>query len=86
MKLTQKFHSAALKAVVAIAASLIGLILCHLIGIIQFSIVSDTTFIKSMVLVSLPYLPKDIVSAALAYFIAVAVRKALSKARLLPAA
>lgn len=86
MKLTQKFHSAALKAVLAIAASLIGLILCHLIGIIQFSIVSDTTFIKSMVLVSLPYLPKDIVSAALAYFIAVAVRKALSKARLLPAA
>lgn len=84
IKLTQKFHSAASKAVIAILLSLIGLILCHLIGIIQFCIVSDTTFIKSMLLISLPYLPKDIVSVALAYFIALAVRKALSKAKLLP--
>lgn len=84
MKLTRKFHSAASKAAAAIIFSLIGLILCHLFGIIQFLIVSDTTFIKSMLLVSLPYLPKDIASVALAYFIALAVRKALSKSRLLP--
>ncbi len=85
MKLSRSFHSAASKAAVAIAASLIGLILCHLIGILQFSIISDTAFFKSMILVSLPYIPKDIASVALAYFISLAVRKALSKAKLLSA-
>lgn len=85
MKLTHNFHSTVSKAIVAMIASLIGLILCHLIGIFQFSIVSDITFIKSFLLVSLPYIPKDIASVALAYFIALAVRKALSKAKLLPA-
>lgn len=85
IRLTQKFHSVLPKTIAAIIASLIGLILCHLIGILQFSIISDTSFLKSMLLVSLPYLPKDIVSIVLAYFIALAVRKALAKARLLPA-
>lgn len=86
MKLTKKFDNAVLKAVSAIVLSLIGLVLCHLIGIIQFSIVYGMSFPKSLLLVSLPYIPKDAVSIVLAYFAALAVRSALAKSKLLPQA
>lgn len=84
MKLTKKFNNPVLKAVAAIVSSLIGLIICHLVGIFQFSVVYGMSFMKSLLLVSLPYIPKDIASVILAYFIALAVRTALAKARLLP--
>lgn len=82
-KAAKNLHSKISKAAAAIAVSLAGLLLCHLFGAFQFFIISDTTFIKSLLLVSLPYLPKDIASIALAYFTALAVRNALSKAGLL---
>ena len=64
--------------------SLIGLVICHLLGSAQFSVLCHKTFSESFLLVSLPYIPKDIVSVILAYVIAASVRTALSKAKLLP--
>lgn len=39
----------------------VGLIVCHLLGILWFSFVTEGTFIKSALLVSLPYVIKDII-------------------------
>lgn len=69
--------------VLLVVLSALGLAVCHLLGVLQFSAVADSTFGASFLLVSVPYLIKDIVSVAAAYFIAVAVRKALASANLL---
>jgi len=65
-----------------ITFGLLGLAMCHLLGVMQFSFVTSTPVSKAVLLVSLPYLIKDIVSVAGAYFIAVAARKALAKSNL----
>ena len=49
--------------------SIIGLIMCHILGTIQFSILTKNNFLVSLTVVSLPYLIKDIISLLLAYFI-----------------
>lgn len=41
--------------------SLIGLLICHLFGVIQFSLVSEANLWVSMLTVSLPYIIKDII-------------------------
>ena len=84
LKLSKKAESNACKALIAILAGIAGLLICHFAGIVQFSIVYHSSVAKSFLLVSLPYLPKDIVSVIIAYFIALSVRAALSKAKLLP--
>ena len=58
-----------------------GLALCHLFGIIWFSIVSARPFIDAFLLGSAPYLVKDILSVILAFFISAGVNRALSKIR-----
>ena len=73
---------------------ILGLALCHLFGVIQFMIVWNQTsagntkseavnLITSFLMVSLPYIPKDIVSVIVAYFLSLALRRALSSANLL---
>ena len=59
---------------VRIAAGILGLLVCHLCGVIQFSALSGTGFGASLLLVSLPYLPKDILSVVLAYLVAGRIR------------
>lgn len=54
---------------------IIGLLICHLCGVLQFSAVSLNGFIYSVTTVSLPYMIKDIVSVAAAYFVALKVRE-----------
>ena len=56
-----------------------GLVICHIIGIIQFAIVYKTDIISSFLMVSAPYLIKDIISVALAFFLSLYIRKLLSK-------
>jgi biotin transport system substrate-specific component len=46
---------------------LAGLTICHLFGIIQFSLLTKQTFVLSFLLVSAPYLIKDIASVFLAF-------------------
>ena len=55
----------------------VGLLLCHLCGILQFMAVMNKTFAQSLWLVTLPYLPKDLASVVLALALAEVVRKRL---------
>lgn len=61
-----------------------GLVLCHLLGILQFMAVMGMGFAEAAVMVSVPYLVKDIVSVAAAYFAALVIRRALCAASLAP--
>ncbi len=63
------------KKQVAIPLGVIGVLLCHLIGVIQYSLLSNITFINALVTVSLPFLVKDIALCILAYFVADSLRK-----------
>lgn len=57
----------------------LGLIVCHIFGIIQFSIVSASSLHRSFMLVSFPYILKDLASLTAAYFLSVAIRRAIPK-------
>lgn len=54
----------------------IGLLVCHVCGVIGFSIASGRNFLESILLVSLPFIVKDIISVVIAYFVA---KKVISK-------
>ena len=56
----------------------VGLVICHLIGVVQFSIVAETEVAVAFMTVSLPYLIKDIISMIGAYAVAVPIRKSLA--------
>jgi biotin transport system substrate-specific component len=55
-----------------------GLLGCHALGINHYAFLSNTSFWKSALLVSIPYLIKDIVSIVLAFVIGVQVKKSIS--------
>lgn len=55
--------------------SFVGLIICHLIGVLQFSFISSLPFLASIVSVSLPYIIKDILSLIFAYIISNRLKK-----------
>lgn len=52
-----------------------GLLICHLLGVLWFSSVSGNAFPRSFLLVSAPYLIKDVVSVIAARYVAGAVLK-----------
>ncbi len=60
-----------------IVLSLVGLACCHIPGVIQLGKVAGFGYKKAFLLGSASYLAKDIVSMVIAYFVAVAVKKAL---------
>lgn len=62
---------------------MLGLILCHVPGVVQFSVLSGMGIAESALLVSVPYLIKDICSVALAYVLGMQVRKQLYRASVL---
>ncbi len=57
------------KPVFKLFFSAIGLILCHLIGILQFKIVSGNNFVSAAALSSLPFILKDIFCVLAAFYI-----------------
>ena len=59
-----------------------GLLLCHFLGILQFSFLAQLGFVESALMVSIPYLIKDIVSVIMAYAAAAALRKGLHAANI----
>lgn len=71
--------------VLQILLGVAGLAVCHLLGTIWYAVVASTTIWGSFLLVSVPYLVKDVISVVGAYFVAIALRKALHVANLLPA-
>lgn len=62
------------------ALGILGLVLCHLLGILQFMAVARHGFAESFLLVSAPYLIKDIVSVILAYIVGNLIRRRLIRA------
>lgn len=65
----------------AVACGTVGLILCHLCGIIQFSAVMQCDPITAALISSLPYLIKDIVCVIAAYLLACAVKRRIGHIR-----
>ncbi len=63
--------------VVRIVVGIAGLAICHLLGVIQFSVVASTPLTASFVAVSVPYIAKDVISVVGAYLVALPIRKAL---------
>ncbi len=53
----------------SILKGLIGLALCHILGVIWFSLIFKTNILHSFLLCSLPYIIKDIISVVAAFYI-----------------
>lgn len=68
------------KKVLAAFTSILGILVCHVLGIFQFQVIAGIGFWESALLVSLPYLLKDIVSVFLAYTAAALLVKSLHAA------
>lgn len=66
----------------AFLCGLAGLFLCHLAGVLQFSVVTGTGFTQSFFLASAPYLVKDGLCLVGAGLVAAGVRKGLAAASL----
>lgn len=69
--------------VAAVLMGILGLAVCHLLGVIQYAVVAKTTLWGSFLLVSVPYLLKDVISVVGAYVVALAVRRALRAGHIL---
>lgn len=63
--------------------SVAGLLICHLLGVIQFMIIMGIPFGESILLVSVPFLLKDAFSIVLAYVVGAALKRALNAAGIL---
>lgn len=48
---------------------IIGLLLCHLFGVLQYSLLTGINIIKASMLVSVPFLLKDVLSVLLAFML-----------------
>ncbi len=62
---------------VKFAVSFIGLLICHLWGIIQFSLITQSGMLVSLLTVSLPYIVKDILLVVTADLISKNIRERL---------
>ena len=53
--------------ITSVLSGLFGLLLCHFVGILQFSLISGVGFFEGFLVASLPFLIKDIVLVVLAW-------------------
>lgn len=74
--LAVKFKNKLLTAVLSLA----GLAVLHILGTVHYALLSNISFFKAFLMVSAPFLIKDIVSMVLAYSVAFAFKKVLNKA------
>lgn len=63
----------------AMILMLLGLAATHVLGIVQFSFLTGTEFQKTFLLVSFPYLLKDVISLVAALVVGTTVRKRIKK-------
>ncbi len=70
------------KNIKSIFFGIIGLIICHFCGVIQYSFISGNSFVNSILAVSLPYMIKDLISILIAYVCAKNSLKILSKTKI----
>ncbi len=62
-----------------IAIGEIGLLLCHLLGVLWFSYLTKTSFFAGAAAVSLPFLLKDVLCVAGAMFLSLKLQKVIKK-------
>lgn len=67
------------KPFISLALGLLGLILCHLFGVIQLCLVTKSAPLTAFLASSLPFIPKDILSLLGAYLISRMLGKRLLK-------
>jgi biotin transport system substrate-specific component len=78
---SSKFSSKKLAGkIIALMLGIAGLLIDHLCGVAVYAAVAKVTLAKSFAVVSLPFLVKDVVSVAAAYFISEELVKRLAKA------
>ena len=65
-----------------VALGLAGLAVCHILGSLQFALVTGSSITEAFLLASAPYILKDILSVVGAYVVALPVRHALSGLRM----
>ena len=65
--------------ILSLSFGALGVLICHVIGVAQLSAVSSIDLISAFLVGSLPYLLKDVLSMAGAYFFSATVRKRLGK-------
>ena len=63
----------------SIPLGVLGVFACHLIGTLQYSLVSKTNIWLSFIAASLPHILKDVILVVIAYFVARRVNKILKK-------
>jgi len=63
----------------AVFVALSGLVICHAGGILWFSFITSTALLPAAMLVSLPYLIKDVISVIAAIYISAAVKAVIGK-------
>jgi len=66
----------------AVFTGMIGMLLCHVSGVLQYAVITGSGIMQSVFLVSAPYILKDVVCVAAGYFAANAVQRALRAAGL----
>ena len=65
--------------VASFGLGVVGLLICHVLGAFHYSIIAQITFPAAFLLVSVPYLVKDILSVLGAMLVAVVIRKTLTR-------
>lgn len=66
--------------VLAVILGIAGLLICHILGAFHYSLIAETGFVPAFLLVSLPYMVKDVLSVIGAYLVALVLRKSLAHA------
>lgn len=66
-----------LKKGIAIPIGILSVVICHILGIAQYSVVTRTDFAVAFIAVSLPYILKDIAFVPIAYALSLKIKKLL---------
>ena len=62
-----------------IALGAVGILACHLCGVLQYALLMGIDFLQSFLTVSVPFLIKDFASIAAAFFGAIAIKSATKR-------
>lgn len=62
-----------------ILMGIIGLVVCHIIGILQFKFITGTGVIETLITASLPFILKDVISVVAAFMISLKIKKVINK-------
>ena len=67
------------KGKIKILFGIIGALMCHLIGILWYATISKASVVSSFLVVSLPFIFKDLFLVVLGYFLSVMINKKIKK-------